>query len=195
MPRVAFGAAVPYPPAHCRTGGALSVLVCVAYPQPRQSWPSFGALGPRAPARRGEKGAPHFRLGTVRLLLHLVLQPLGQHRPCIKMHPVRSDTALCSSSPQAAFALSRRWCCASCRFGLPLWRFLFPPRHRGLLLWGPALRAMLLHPSQVMPYRHGARERRSYLDPHHRSRPQREEGPALGGDGRQQDRLFPQYCA
>ena len=48
VPWVASGAAVPDTPAHCRTGGALSVLVCVTYPQPRQSWLSFQAPGPRA---------------------------------------------------------------------------------------------------------------------------------------------------
>ena len=127
VPWVASGASVPHPPAHCRRGSALYVLVCVAYSQPWQSWPSFLAPGPRASARQGEKGSPRFHSGTVQLLLHLVLWfspgTLGQHRPRIKVHPVRSYAALRSCSPRAALALSRRWCCASCRLGLPLWLF------------------------------------------------------------------------
>ena len=34
---------MPYPPAHCRTGGTLSVLLYVACLQPRQQWPSVCA--------------------------------------------------------------------------------------------------------------------------------------------------------
>ena len=120
-------------------------------------------MWPGASARRGEKGSPRFRSRTIRLLLHLVLWsspgPLGQHRPRIKVRPVRSYAALRSSSPRAALAWSRRWCRASYGLGLPLRLFQFPPRHPGLLLQGPALRTVLLHPSQVMPYHHRARDR------------------------------------
>ena len=134
----------------------------------------------------GVKRAGPDRSGIVRLLLHLVMWSLpgtlGQHRPRIKVHAVRFYAALCSS-PRAALALSIRWRCTSCRLGLPLWLFPLPPRHPGLLLQGPALRVVLLHPSQVMPYRHRVREQRPPLDPHYCSRPQRDEGPAPGGDG------------
>ena len=60
-----------------------------------------------------------------------------------------------SCSPRAPHALSRRRCYVSCRLGLPLWLFPLPPRHPGLLLQAPALRAVLLHPSQVMPGQRG----------------------------------------
>ena len=66
---------MPYPPAQCRKGGALHVLVCIAYPQLRQSWPSFRPPSPRAPAWRGEKGSPGFHSRIVQLLLHLVRGP------------------------------------------------------------------------------------------------------------------------
>ena len=105
------------------------MLVCVAYPQLRQSWLSFRAPGPRASARRGEKGSPRFRSGTVRLLFHLVLWSslgtLGQHRPHIEVHLVRSNAALRSSSPKQrsrcpAVGAARGGVTAQCAHGVAI---------------------------------------------------------------------------
>ena len=58
MPRMSPGAAMPHPPAHRRACGALSVIVCSAKPQPRESRSSLRAPSHGAPLCWCEKHGP-----------------------------------------------------------------------------------------------------------------------------------------
>ena len=187
------------PPLQPNKQAAYCLCWCVSHSRSRGSRRQISGCLAQGHLPCGVKSVRHFRPGTACLLLHLVLWSLPgalqQHRPRVKIHPVCPDTVFRSSPPRAALSLSRRKRCAPCWFGLPLWRFPSPPRYLGLLLQGPALCAILPHPLHMMPYYHGTHECTSSLDPHYCSRPQRDEGPAPGGDGRRQDRLCPQCFA